>query len=126
MEHIDTEKMKHRLEEERAQLEKELETHGGSTENKGDWTGSSATIETGSADPNVVADQIEELVTNVGLVETLEIRYRNIVRALKKIEDGTYGICEVGNEQIPVERLEANPAARTCVAHADKEKDLPA
>jgi len=37
---------------------------------------------------------------------------------LKKIEDGTYGICEVGGEEIPEDRLDANPSARTCIEHA--------
>ena len=37
--------------------------------------------------------------------------------ALERIEKGTYGICEVGNEEIEEDRLNANPAARTCKAH---------
>lgn len=36
--------------------------------------------------------------------------------ALNRIEDGTYGICEVGGELIPKRRLEAIPWARLCVA----------
>jgi len=35
--------------------------------------------------------------------------------ALKRIEDGTYGICEVDGEPIPKQRLEAIPWARFCV-----------
>ena len=36
----------------------------------------------------------------------------------KKIEDGSYGTCETGNDHpIEKERLDANPAARTCKAH---------
>lgn len=126
MEHIDTDKMRTLLEEEREKLEKELAAHGKPASAPGDWSGSSTNIETDHADPNAVADQIEEFVTNTGLVETLEARHRNVVRALEKIEAGTYGICEVSGEPIPAERLEANPAARTTVEHADKEKDLPA
>ena len=39
---------------------------------------------------------------------------------LKKIEDGKYGICESTGEQIPIARLEANPAAKTCMEHLEK------
>jgi len=83
----------------------------------GDWQGSAegSGIE---ADPNDAADQIEELSVNVPLVEELEKRHKDIVDALEKMEEGTYGICEAGEEEIPFDRLEANPAARTCVAHA--------
>ena len=33
------------------------------------------------------------------------------------IAAGTYGTCEVSGEQIEEDRLEADPAARTCKAH---------
>ena len=38
--------------------------------------------------------------------------------ALLRIEDGTYGICEFGGEQIPKERLRAIPWTRYCVGCA--------
>ncbi len=38
-----------------------------------------------------------------------------IEEALKRIEQGTYGICEVSGDKIPVERLEAIPFARLTV-----------
>ena len=102
---------------ERDAVEEELATYGRVQNDTGDWQGSSA--EGGQeADPNDAADQIEELVVNVPLVEELEKRHKDIVDALEKMEDGTYGICEGGEEEIPFDRLEANPAARTCVKHA--------
>jgi DnaK suppressor protein len=36
--------------------------------------------------------------------------------ALSKMDEGTYGQCITCNSQIPYERLEAIPAATTCVA----------
>lgn len=39
-----------------------------------------------------------------------------IDEALKRIEAGTYGICEISGEKIPVERLEVIPFARCTVA----------
>jgi RNA polymerase-binding protein DksA len=38
-----------------------------------------------------------------------------VVQALARIEDGTYGRCEDCDAQIPAERLRARPAARFCV-----------
>jgi len=35
--------------------------------------------------------------------------------ALKRIENGTYGICEIGGEMIPKQRLNAIPWARCCI-----------
>ncbi len=36
--------------------------------------------------------------------------------ALRRIEEGTYGGCEVCGATIPLERLEIIPQARTCVS----------
>lgn len=40
-----------------------------------------------------------------------------IDQALARIAEGTYGVCEVGGDIIPKERLEALPEASVCVAH---------
>ena len=50
-------------------------------------------------------DQIKRIKAEIAEVE----------HALDKIKDGTYGICEKTGKAIPVERLEAYPAARTVV-----------
>jgi len=38
--------------------------------------------------------------------------------ALRKIDEGSYGRCEVCNKEIVPERLEAMPGTRTCLEHA--------
>jgi DnaK suppressor protein len=38
--------------------------------------------------------------------------------ALRRVEEGTYGLCEVCRQEIQPARLEARPTARTCVQHA--------
>jgi DnaK suppressor protein len=96
-------------------LEEEMAAHG--KESGGSWTGSSES-EGEEADPTDAADNIEELAINVPLVGELQSRKKEIAAALARIEKGTYGICEVCGEPIPFDRLEANPAARTCVQHA--------
>lgn len=44
--------------------------------------------------------------------------------ALEKIDNGTYGVCEVCHEDIPYERLEALPYTAFCIEHTDA-KDIP-
>ena len=50
-----------------------------------------------------------EMDASVG--EQIERRLREVERALQKIEEGTYGICEDTGETIPRGRLEAVPEA---------------
>lgn len=103
---------------EKDSLEEELASHGRIQSGTGDWQGSSGGLTGQEADPIDVADQIEELVTNVPLVEELEKRHKDIMIALGKMDSGVYGFCEECSEPIPFDRLEANPAARTCIKHA--------
>lgn len=50
---------------------------------------------------------------------------RQIDRALEKIEEGTYGICDLSGEEIPIKRLEALPYATMTVKAQEKfEKGL--
>ena len=49
------------------------------------------------------------------LLEQLEAELDDLDRALRKLDEGTYGICEACGEPIPAERLEAVPGARLCV-----------
>ena len=110
------EELRGALEAEKDAVEEELAEHGKAT-GGGEWQGSSES-EGEEADPSDVADNIEELVTNVPLTGELERRYREIKDALARMKKGTYGKCEVCGEDIPYDRLEANPAARTCITHA--------
>lgn len=50
---------------------------------------------------------------------------RQIERALEKVADGTYGICDISGEPIPLPRLEAIPYATMTVQSQEKfEKGL--
>ncbi|MDA3055473.1 MULTISPECIES: RNA polymerase-binding protein DksA [unclassified Campylobacter] len=44
------------------------------------------------------------------------IEFQKIEKALKKIENGNYGICEECEEQINLERLKAKPHASLCIS----------
>jgi len=50
---------------------------------------------------------------------------RQIERSLEKIEDGTYGVCDISGEEISMARLEAIPYATMTVKSQEKfEKGL--
>lgn len=50
---------------------------------------------------------------------------RQIERALEKIEEGTYGVCDITGDEIPLPRLEAVPYATMTVKAQEKfEKGL--
>lgn len=116
----DLELLRDALEVEKENLEEELAGHGRVQSETGDWQGASIGFEGEEADPNDVADQIEELATNVSLVEELEERHTEVSEALDKMDEGVYGLCEVCSEPIALDRLKANPSARTCLEHADE------
>ena len=122
-ESIDTEKFKERLEGELKTLEGELQGIGViNPANPADWEPKQT--DTGrQADRTDTADLIESFEENSAILKELETRYNNIKRALEKIEQGTYGVCEVSGKQIEIERLLANPAARTCKEHLGELED---
>ena len=69
------------------------------------------------------ADRLEELAEQLAAAKPLEERLHNINQALKRIENGTFGFCEIGQEPIEEDRLTANPAARTCKKHIAAEEN---
>jgi len=56
-----------------------------------------------------------ERLNRVGTARELDAMLRDVDRALRKLEDGTYGICDRCGRLIPEERLEARPWSVLCV-----------
>jgi DnaK suppressor protein len=50
------------------------------------------------------------------MIEGLRSHHDDIDAALGRLDNGTYGKCERCGREIPIERLEARPTARLCVA----------
>lgn len=75
-------------------------------------------------DPNfadssqVTAERGEAEALAANLKEQLE----DVMHALEKMDQGTYGQCEGCRQQIPAPRLEAMPAARYCIECASKRR----
>ena len=120
MNHIDEsvlQELREKLEDEGYAIEQQISERAKKDET-GNWTGS-VDEENGEESERVdTADNLEELGINVAVVEDLEQRERDIADALDRMDDGSYGLCEECGEEIPVERLEAEPIARMCIEHA--------
>jgi RNA polymerase-binding transcription factor DksA len=93
-------------------------------QNKADWIAVPEGVDANQSDSDLLADVIEEWDERASLVATLEHQYNDITRALAKLKEGTFGVCEIGGEHIEEDRLGANPAARTCKAHMNDEGSL--
>jgi len=116
---IDTNKYKASLEKELKLLEGEMEKIGRKNpSNPSDWEPIESEMNADTADSDEVADEMENFGENASILSRLEGQYDDIKIALEKIKNGTYGKCEVGGEDIPEKRLDANPGARTCIKHA--------
>ncbi len=114
-------KYKDSLLEEKSLLEKDLETVGKKNpDNPADWEATTPEENIDNADRNNVADEINDYENNMAILKQLESRLCEVNKALEKIEKGTYGKCEISGELIEEDRLNANPAARTCKKHINE------
>lgn len=110
-----TEHFRKRLEAEKAKLESEMGTVGRKNPAvPGDWEAMPSEIGA-EADLADQADVVMSRESNSAILADLEARYDTIRDALSRIEKGTYGKCEVCDEKIEEARLEADPAAMTCM-----------
>ncbi|HEY6582161.1 MAG TPA: TraR/DksA C4-type zinc finger protein [Rubrobacter sp.] len=77
--------------------------------------------ETDSGD---MSQSIFDREMDASVEEGIERRLKEVERALQKIEEGTYGVCEDTGEEIPRGRLEAVPEAiRTIEAQQRFERE---
>ena len=112
-----TEHFKKKLEEEKIKLESAMGKIGRRNPLvPNDW-------EPAPMEENMESDIVDQadIVVNrendISILGDLEAHYDTILAALSKIENGTYGTCEVCGEKIAEARLEADPAAATCIKH---------
>jgi RNA polymerase-binding protein DksA len=115
MSDLDTAAFRRQLEEEKARLE-----HSAGYldhENAGSLSDELGEVSDGGAD-NHLADTATatfDRELDEGLEEGVQQTLRDIEDALRKIEEGSYGTCEVCGEPIGAERLSAIPWARLCI-----------
>jgi DnaK suppressor protein len=52
---------------------------------------------------------------NLNKLGRADLKKNNILKALRKIDEGSYGICEECEEDISIKRLKAIPDTRYCI-----------
>jgi len=78
-----------------------------------------------SADPVDRASAQSEMDYTFNRLCRAGLNKENVLNALRKIDDGSYGICEECEEEIPIKRLKAIPDARYCITcQAEMEKAI--
>ena len=70
------------------------------------------------ATPDAGDQAVADLLADLGEAETTRDlgELRALEAALKRVSDGAYGVCVDCGEDIPYERLRAQPSAERCVA----------
>jgi len=124
---MDSDQARRRLEDERARLEGVRETFADehlNDESESDNVSELSSIDQHQAD---LGTETFEREKDISILEQVEAELADIEHALRRLEEGTYGICEACGRPIPDARLEAMPAARFCIAdQAAAERELSA
>lgn len=106
-------KIKKQLLTEKKQLEKSLESFAEKNSKvSGDYHTKFPDIGESSEDN---ATEVAMFSDNLSLEQDLEKNLRDVNKALQKITDGAYGICQYCRQPIPEGRLMARPASTACV-----------
>ncbi|MGG1688013.1 TraR/DksA C4-type zinc finger protein [Pseudalkalibacillus sp. NRS-1564] len=72
--------------------------------------------------PGDTATELYEREKDLSLNEHAKTELAELTKALERIGNGKYGICEVCGNDISTERLAALPTASTCVEHSPSQK----
>ncbi len=116
---MDKKKIKEKLEKERDTLVEQLKDIGKMNPENGEWEATPEDLGYTESDQNDMADRFEEFESRSSMMKVLEPRLKNILTALKKLNNDSFGLCRVCKKPIELARLEANPAAKTCKKHLE-------
>ncbi len=98
---------------EKAELEKSLERIAKPiNKERGDYE---TTFEEIGTDREDNTTEVEEYAENLPVEMALEKKLQDVILALDRVESGTYGFCENCQKEIEIDRLRANPSAKTCI-----------
>lgn len=62
------------------------------------------------------ASEVTDYTTNLSIEHELEGDLRDVESALKRVKEGTYGLCKHCNKDIEIERLKIRPESTSCVS----------
>ncbi len=122
---MDTDLARQRLADERARLDgvkSTFDDEGLTQQSENDSVGELSSYDQHQADMGTETFEREK---DLSILEQVEAELADVEHALRRLDDGTYGTCEVCGKAIPDERLEAMPAARLCLEHqAEAEREV--
>lgn len=118
----DTQHFKNKLLAEKKLVLQELGEVGAIDPDTNEWGPKPEPAEESSPDANDLGDRFEDFEEKSSLTDTLSGRLSEIDKALDNIDDGSYGKCSVCEKEIENERLNANPAAETCMEHLNGDR----
>lgn len=110
--------LKEKLEKGKGNLEKDLSSFAKKDEKPaGDWDTKYPHFNGGAGGQRLeeAADEVEEYISLLPIEASLELKLEAVNSALNKIKKNKYGKCEKCKKDIPLERLKAYPAAKTCL-----------
>jgi len=114
-----------RLDEERSRLQRVRDGLAEETQATGAGGADSSELSSIDQHPADVGTEEFEREKDLSILEQVEAELADVEHALRRLDEGTYGTCEVCGKTIPDERLEAMPAARLCLEHqAEAEREV--
>ncbi len=109
---MDDAQVKDRLEAERSRLtDVRSRLTDVNSESEGDSLAELSSIDQHQAD---IGTETFEREKDLAILESIEAELTDVEHALRRLDDGTYGMCEACGLPIDEERLEALPATRLC------------
>ncbi|MDQ4069826.1 MAG: TraR/DksA C4-type zinc finger protein [Actinomycetota bacterium] len=117
---MDADQARQRLAEERERLNgvrATFDDEGLTDQSENDSVGELSSYDQHQADMGTETFEREK---DLSILEQVEAELADVEHALRRLDDGTYGTCEVCGVTIPDERLEALPATRLCLVHQEE------
>jgi DnaK suppressor protein len=111
---VQLQQLREQLLEERESLESRL-AHSNSYGLKQQMNESLGELSLYDNHPADIGDELFDRSKDLALREADSLTLERIDRALQRMQDGTYGFCTTCGQDIPFERLQAEPWANRCV-----------
>ncbi len=102
------------IQEKLKERKKELELELNKVSSQGE-TGREANFQNIGTDEDDNAQEVSNFSDQLSLVAQLSKNLEDVDKALKKIKEGTYGICKYCKKEIDPKRLLARPDSGSCV-----------
>ena len=114
---LDKKKIKEKLEKEKEVLLEQIRDIGKLNPETNEWEATPEERDSRESDQNDMADRFEDFEERSTTIKALEGRLNSILSALKGLNRESFGKCEVCKKDIEMDRMEVNPAAKTCKKH---------